>query len=51
MSGVGAKGSLAYGLIASDLLLNKDDSSIMYQKTKAVLGVERLEKDIDALKN
>lgn len=51
MSGVGAKGSLAYGLIASNLLLNKDDPSIMYQKTKAALGVERLEEDIDALNN
>ncbi len=48
MSGIGAKGSLAYGLIASNLLLNKDDPSIMYQKTKAALGVERLEKDINA---
>lgn len=51
MSGVGAKGSLAYGLIASNLLLNKDDPSDMYQKTKAALGVERLEKDIGALTN
>lgn len=51
MSGVGAKGSLAYGLVASNLLLNKDDSSIMYQKTKAALGIERLEKDIKALNN
>ncbi|WP_395339534.1 FAD-dependent oxidoreductase [Ningiella sp. W23] len=51
MSGIGAKGSLAYGLIASVLLFNKDDPSIMYQKTKAALGVERLEDDIDALDN
>lgn len=38
MSGVGAKGSLAYGLIAANLLLDKDDSSEMYQKTKLALG-------------
>jgi len=46
MSGVGAKGSLAYGLIAADLLLGNDDSSFMYQKTKSALGSTRLLKDI-----
>lgn len=51
MSGVGAKGALAYGLITSNLLLNKDDPSIMYQKTMAALGIERLAEDIDALNN
>ena len=47
MSGVGAKGSLTYGLIAADLLLNKTDNSAIYQKTKAALGVERLKKDLN----
>jgi hypothetical protein len=47
MSGVGAKGSLTYGLLAADLLLNKTDNSAMYQKTKAALGVERLKKDLN----
>ena len=46
MSGVGAKGSLTYGLIATNLLLEKDDTSIMYQKTKNALGADRLLNDI-----
>ena len=50
MSGIGAKGSLAYGLMAANLILNKDDSSQMYQKTKTVLGSDRLMKDIRDLK-
>ena len=45
MSGVGAKGSLTYGLIAANLILNKDDSTMIYQKTKEALGFERLLKD------
>jgi glycine/D-amino acid oxidase-like deaminating enzyme len=49
MSGVGAKGSLTYGLIAANLLLNKDDTSAIYQKTKLALGIERLEQDLSAL--
>jgi glycine/D-amino acid oxidase-like deaminating enzyme len=47
MSGIGAKGSLTYGLIAANLLLDKDDSSTIYQKAKAALGSERLMKDIN----
>ncbi|MGB5645968.1 FAD-dependent oxidoreductase [Muriicola sp.] len=46
MSGIGAKGSLAYGLIAADLILDKKNDSFMYQKTKSALGSERLMKDI-----
>ncbi len=46
MSGIGAKGSLTYGLIAADLLLGKRNNSEMYQKTKVALGSERLMKDI-----
>lgn len=38
MSGTGAKGSLTYGLIAANLLLEKKDTSTMYQKTKKALG-------------
>lgn len=49
MSGVGAKGALTYGLIASDLLLNQVDTTVMYQKTKAALGVERLLEDLRVL--
>jgi glycine/D-amino acid oxidase-like deaminating enzyme len=46
MSGIGAKGSLAYGLIAADVLLNKDENSGIYLKTKTALGSERLMKDL-----
>ena len=46
MSGIGAKGSLAYGLIAADLLMDNKNDSFMYRKTKAALGSQRLLKDI-----
>ena len=46
MSGIGAKGSLAYGLIAADLILDNKNDSFMYQKTKSALGSERLMIDI-----
>lgn len=46
MSGIGAKGSLAYGLIAADLLIGNRNESLMYQKAKLALGSERLRKDI-----
>jgi len=49
MSGVGAKGSLAYGLIAADLLLGNENETPMYQKTKSALGSSRLMKDIQNL--
>jgi glycine/D-amino acid oxidase-like deaminating enzyme len=49
MSGIGAKGSLTYGLIASNLLLGKDDTTRIYQKTKLALGVPRLIEDLDGL--
>jgi len=38
MSGVGAKGSLAYGMLAADLLLGIEESSKIYQKVKKELG-------------
>ncbi|MEP1096504.1 MAG: FAD-dependent oxidoreductase [Cyclobacteriaceae bacterium] len=37
MSGVGAKGSLTYGLIATNLLLGKEEDDFMYQKVKKAL--------------
>jgi glycine/D-amino acid oxidase-like deaminating enzyme len=44
MSGIGGKGSLAYGMLATDLLLGVEESSKIYQKTKKELGspVQRL---------
>ena len=50
MSGIGAKGSLTYGLIAANLLLEKKDTSAIYQKTKEALGSDRLLKDLSDLK-
>jgi glycine/D-amino acid oxidase-like deaminating enzyme len=47
MSGIGAKGSLAYGLIAADLALGNENNSFMYQKAKSALGSQRLMNDID----
>jgi glycine/D-amino acid oxidase-like deaminating enzyme len=38
MNGVGAKGSLCYGLIAANTLLNKQDDDPMYVKTKDALN-------------
>ncbi|MGB5358058.1 MAG: FAD-dependent oxidoreductase, partial [Eudoraea sp.] len=46
MSGTGAKGSLAYGLMAADLILDNKNNSFMYQKAKSALGSHRLMKDI-----
>lgn len=40
MSGVGAKGSLAYGKIASNMLLGKDEDDFMYQKVKRKLSLK-----------
>jgi hypothetical protein len=49
MSGVGAKGTLTYGLIAANLLLQKTDSSVMYQTAVQALGTERLSGDANNL--
>jgi glycine/D-amino acid oxidase-like deaminating enzyme len=37
MNGVGAKGSLCYGLIAANTLLNKEEDDLMYIKTRDAL--------------
>lgn len=49
MSGIGAKGSLTYGLIASNLLLQQTGSSAMYQKTVQALGTGRLSREVNEL--
>jgi len=49
MSGIGAKGSLTYGLLAADLLLKREETSALYQQTRKALGVERLSGDISNL--
>jgi glycine/D-amino acid oxidase-like deaminating enzyme len=50
MSGIGAKGALAYGLIGANLLLGIDNPSSMYEKTKQALGYERMLDDIEGIK-
>ncbi len=46
LSGVGAKGALAYGRIAANLLLGEDEPDAMYQKAKAAFGYDRLVSDL-----
>jgi glycine/D-amino acid oxidase-like deaminating enzyme len=49
MSGVGAKGSLAYGLQAARQVTGKTSDDKMYRKALELMGPERLEKDLMAL--
>ncbi|SNT03967.1 Glycine/D-amino acid oxidase [Ekhidna lutea] len=50
MSGVGAKGTMTYGLLAANLLLGEDGpNDRMYQLTSRALGNERLQADLDEL--
>lgn len=42
MSGVGAKGAMAYGLIASNLLLGRREKSDIYQKAVDALDLRRI---------
>lgn len=46
MSGVGAKGAMTYGLIAANLLLQKEEQDSMYQVTAKALGFDRLRLDV-----
>jgi glycine/D-amino acid oxidase-like deaminating enzyme len=50
MSGVGGKGAMAYGLIGANLLTNRQEEGILYNKVLDALGFERLLKDVEALK-
>ena len=45
LSGVGAKGSLAYGAIAADLMLNRSDTDADYQAARQAFGFERMRRD------
>ncbi len=49
LSGIGAKGSLAYGKFAADLLTGTNDPAYMYQKCKSAMGTERLLRDLKNL--
>ena len=48
MSGIGAKGSLAYGDIAARTLMNDHLETEMYEKTRDALGTERLIRDLSS---
>lgn len=50
LSGVGAKGAMAYGLLAANQLLGKTKEDEMYLKAIRLIGPERLEKDLMELK-
>ncbi len=46
LSGVGAKGALAYGLLAANQLLGKTEEDTMYLKAIQLMGPERLAQDL-----
>ena len=46
LSGIGAKGALAYGLLAANQLLGKTEEDTMYQKALRLMGPERLARDL-----
>ena len=45
MSGVSGKRAMSYGLIGSNLLLQKEETTKMYQEAQTRLGFERLLKE------
>ena len=45
MSGVGAKGSLGYGVMAADLLLGRTESDPVYLAAREAFGFERMRRD------
>ena len=49
MSGVGAKGALAYGLLAANWLLDQHESSKPYENIRKVMGYQRLLEDLKSL--
>jgi len=49
LSGVGAKGSLAYGVIAADLLLEKTEADASYLAAREAFGFERMQRDVAEL--
>lgn len=48
MSGIGAKGTMTYGLIGTNLLLQQEEDSEMYRLTKNALGSGRLLRKVGA---
>lgn len=50
LSGVGAKGSLAYGVIAADLLLGRSEPDPVYLAAREAFGFERMRREVMELK-
>ena len=48
MSGVGAKGSLGYGVISADLLLGRTETDPVYLAAREAFGFERMRRDVSA---
>ena len=48
MSGVGAKGALAYGLMAANMLRHIEDDDPMLAEIATAMGFERLRADLAA---
>jgi len=48
-SGGGAKGSMAYGVIAANIMLEKSEWASLYQVTRKALGFERLLGNVNAV--
>ncbi len=46
MSGVGAKGAMAYGRMASNLMMGTTETDSLYLETSAAMGFERLQRDL-----
>ncbi|MDG2375621.1 MAG: FAD-dependent oxidoreductase [Woeseiaceae bacterium] len=51
MSGVGAKGSLGYGVIAADLLSGRTEQDPVYLAAREAFGFERMKRDTNSLGN
>jgi glycine/D-amino acid oxidase-like deaminating enzyme len=50
LSGVGAKGSLTYGVIAADLLLGRSEPDPVYLAAREAFGFERMRREVMELK-
>ena len=46
MSGVGAKGALGYGVIATDLLLGRTEADPVYIAAREEFGFDRMQRDV-----
>lgn len=51
LSGVGGKGSLAYGKLAADMYYGKTSDDPLYTKVIKQVGISRLQRDFESLSN